>query len=251
MSLPVRPAPSRGRYVFQAAAILAAGLVLSAMVVVWGAMRVKQSDQTIVVTGSARQRIISDKVIWRATISFQAPTLAGAYDSLKSSMPRVQEYLKSKGISAEEMTLTSISSETLKQRNNYGDESGPIVGYALRQSVEVRSGNVDLVTKISRESTDLINQGILLQSEPPQYIYTKLQDLKQEMLAEAAKDAKARAEKIAASVGSRVGGVRAARMGVLQITPADSNEVSSMGINDTSSLEKDITSVVSITFAVE
>ena len=71
------------------------------------------------------------------------------------------------------------------------------------------------------------------------------------MLSEAAKDAKVRAEKIAESTGSSIGSVRSARMGGLQITPADSNEVSDMGMNDTSSLDKDITAVVNVAFAVD
>jgi hypothetical protein len=71
------------------------------------------------------------------------------------------------------------------------------------------------------------------------------------MLGEAAKDAKTRAERIAASTGNTIGNVRSARMGVLQITAADSTEVSDMGIYDTSSVDKDITAVVNIGFAVE
>jgi len=70
------------------------------------------------------------------------------------------------------------------------------------------------------------------------------------MLAEAAKDAKTRAERVAASTDSSIGSVRTARMGVLQITPADSNEVSDSGMNDTSSLDKDITAVVNLSFEI-
>ena len=71
------------------------------------------------------------------------------------------------------------------------------------------------------------------------------------MLGEAAKDAKERADKIAASTGNSIGPVRSARMGVLQITPADSTEVSDMGIYSTSTIDKDMTAVVNISFAVD
>jgi hypothetical protein len=60
-----------------------------------------------------------------------------------------------------------------------------------------------------------------------------------------------RAQQVASSTGSSIGSVRTARMGVMQITAADSNEVSDAGINDTSSLEKDITAVVNVGFAVD
>ncbi|WLT37153.1 SIMPL domain-containing protein [Synechocystis sp. B12] len=71
------------------------------------------------------------------------------------------------------------------------------------------------------------------------------------MVAEATKDAKARAEAIASSTNSKVGAVRSAQTGVFQITSRNSTDVNDMGIYDTSSIEKDITAVVSITFSMK
>ncbi|HSI88332.1 MAG TPA: SIMPL domain-containing protein, partial [Pyrinomonadaceae bacterium] len=96
----------------------------------------------------------------------------------------------------------------------------------------------------------LINQGILIESKPPQYYYNAIGDLKVEMLGEAAKDAKERAERIASSTGNSIGSVRSARMGVMQITAADSTEVSDYGVYDTSTIEKDMTAVVNVSFAI-
>ena len=130
--------------------------------------------------------------------------------------------------------------------------NGSAQGRVLTQkTLEVRSNDVDKIAKIAREATELINQGILIESQPPEYHYTKLGDLKIKMLAAAAKDAQVRATQIAQSTGSSIGSVRSARMGVLQITPADSSEVSDSGMNDTSSLDKDITAVVNVAFAVD
>jgi hypothetical protein len=139
----------------------------------------------------------------------------------------------------------------LHKQNENGGESSEIMAYSLRQSVDVRSNDVDKIAQIAREATELINQGILLESGSPQYSFTRLGDLKIEMLGEAAKDAKTRAEKIAASTGNSIGAVRSARMGVMQITAADSTEVSDAGISDTSSIDKDVTAVVNISFAVD
>jgi len=149
------------------------------------------------------------------------------------------------------MTTSAITTTTLKKRNENGIEPSEITGYSLQQQVEVRSNDVDKVAQIAREATELINQGILIESNAPQYYYTQIGDLKIEMLGEAAKDAKERAERIAASTGNSVGPVRSARMGVLQITPADSTEVSDSGIYDTSTIDKDMTAVVNISFAVD
>jgi hypothetical protein len=236
--------------IFNAGFALGIAIVISSMIGAWALVRVKNHDQTITVTGSARKRIKSDLVIWRTSVTDQSPQLSDAYKALSGSVPRVKAYLESKGIPDNEITISSITTTTLKSRTTDGEDSGRVVGYQLSQELEVRSTDVDKITKISRDVTELINQGILLESKPPEYHYTKLGDLKIEMLADAAKDAKNRAQQVAQSTGSSVGSIRSAKMGVLQITPADSNEVSGEGMNDTTSLEKDITAVVNIGFAV-
>ena len=217
----------------------------------WAYTHTKKSDQAITVTGSARKRIKSDRVIWKAGVSYQGARPEDAYKSLQDSVPRIKQYLISKGVPENEITISSVSSTMLHGKDSNGNETENITGYSLHQELQVRSADVDRLEKISREATELISQGILLESSAPEYYYTKIADLKIEMLAEASKDAKVRAQQVASSTGSSIGSVRSARMGVMQITAADSNEVSDSGINDTSALEKDITAVVNVSFAVD
>jgi hypothetical protein len=241
----------RNGHVFNAGFAIAVALVLSSIVGAWAYTHAKKGDQTVTVTGSAKKRIKSDLVIWRSGVTYQATQLSDAYKSLSDNVPKVKQYLISKGIPENQITVSSISSQTLHEKDASGEETGKITGYSLRQELEVRSNDVDKISQIAREATELINQGILIESMPPEYHYTKLGDLKIEMLSEAAKDAKARAQQIASSTGSQIGSLRSAKMGVLQITPADSNEVSDSGMNDTTSLEKDITAVVNVSFEVD
>ena len=241
----------RNNYWFNAGVALAIGLILSSLIFGWFYNKTKKSDDAITVTGSARKRIKSDLVVWNAAVTYQAPKLADAYRSLSESVPRVKQYLISKGISDNQITVSSITTTTLKKADANGAETSEITGYSLRQQLEVKSNEVDKIAVIAREATELINQDILIESNAPQYYYTQLGDLKIEMLGESAKDAKTRAEKIAASTGNNIGKVRSARMGVLQITAADSTEVSDAGISDTSSIDKDMTAVVNVSFAVE
>jgi len=241
----------RNNYWFNAGVALAIGLILSSLIFGWFYSKTKKVDDAITVTGSARKRIKSDLVVWSAAVSYQAPTLAEAYRSLSENIPRVKQYLISKGISDNQITVSSITTTTLKKTDTNGAETTEIIGYSLRQQLEVKSNEVDKIAVIAREATELINQDILIESNAPQYYYTQLGDLKIEMLGESAKDAKTRAEKIAASTGNVIGTVRSARMGVLQITAADSTEVSDAGISDTSSIDKDMTAVVNVSFAVE
>jgi uncharacterized protein len=236
---------------FNAGLFLALGLVISSMILGWSYTSKKSGEEAVTVTGSARKRIKSDLVVWSAGISSQSAKLSDAYSGLAANVPRIKEYLASKGIADNQMTVSSISSTTQYARDTNGNETTEITGYSLRQEIEVRSGEVDRIAQIAREATELINQGILLESSPPKYYYTALGDLKIEMLGEAAKDAKTRAERIAASTGNKIGTLRSARMGVMQITAADSQDVSDSGISDTSAIDKDVTAVVNISFAVE
>ena len=110
---------------------------------------------------------------------------------------------------------------------------------------------MELVDKLSRQVTELISGGVAFQSEAPEYWYTKLGELKIEILAEAAKDARARAEQIATNSGCRVGQVRFARMGVMRVVPAFStSEPSEYGELDTTSLDKEVVAIVQVGYSV-
>jgi hypothetical protein len=231
--------------------VIGLALVAAAALAANAVTRVKASQQRVTVTGSAKQQITSDLIIWRGYVNHQSADLATAYADLKTSMAKFRAYLDSKGIPREQINETAINTITLYAFNEQGMQTNEIVGYRLTQGVEIRSNDVDRITRVSREATELIQQGVALESMSPEYLYTKIGDLKVKILAEAAKDAKQRAEQIAEATGSTIGEVRSARMGVLQITPAFSNEVSDYGINDVSSLQKDITGVVTVEFEVE
>ncbi len=234
-----------------AAAALAVGLVISSLILGWSYRGSKKADEAITVTGSAKRRITSDLVVWSAGVSAQSPQLADSYKKLTDDIPRIKQYLIGKGIAEDQMTISSITTTTLKGRDSSGNETSEITGYSLSQQIEVRSADVAKIAQVAREATELINQGILVESSAPRYYYTKIGDLKVEMLGEAAKDAKERAEKIASSTGNSIGSVRSARMGVLQITAADSTDVSDYGVYDTSTIDKDMTAVVNVSFAVD
>jgi hypothetical protein len=236
---------------FGGAVVLGVALVLATWIAVRALERMK-SDNTIQVTGSAKRRIRSDLIVWRAHVEVSGADLKSAYRTLSANVPRVTGYLAGKGLAKDKMVVSAVTTRPLHPRGKDGEVLDDVVnGYVLSQSVEVRSTDIDKVSALSRQATELIEEGIPLQSDPPEFQYTKLAELKLQMLAEAARDSRLRAEEIARATGARIGVVRQARMGVIQINPADSTDVSGEGNNDTSSLEKDIISVVASTFAME
>src|ERR1041384_8050670 len=129
---------------FMGAVVLAVGLILATTIGGWFFVKGKRGDQTITVTGSARKRIKSDLVIWRSAISYQAPALSDAYRSLSEAVPRVKAYYISKGIKENQITVSSISSQTLHGQTSEGAETSEITGYSLRQELSVRSASIDV-----------------------------------------------------------------------------------------------------------
>src|SRR5690606_35555724 len=144
------------RYWFNGGVALAIGLVLSATIFGWFFSTARKGDEAITVTGSAKRRITSDLAVWTAGVSAQSPQISAAYEELASSIPRIKQYLLSKGIAEEQMTISSISTTTLKRRDSDYNETGEITGYSLTQQIEVRSAEVQKIAQVAREATELI-----------------------------------------------------------------------------------------------
>lgn len=231
--------------------LMAAATVTSSWIFSRGFIQVKKfSSEVISVTGSAEKKIVSDSISWRLYFSRRDAVMTEAYRQLAENLNQVREYLLAKGILESEIWVAPVQTEILYHKNDKGMDTNMIEAYRLSQEVEVRSGEVEKVALVSRESTELIPLGVELISRSPEYFYTRLGELKVEMLREASKDAKRRAEEIASSSGNRISVVRSAKMGVFQITPVNSYEVSDWGTNDTSSYEKKVTAVVKADFAI-
>ena len=157
----------------------------------------------------------------------------------------MRSFLTAHGAQPGEVSLNPVSTETLTT------QAGRVTGYKLTRSFEVRSARVAAVAKLVEESQTLLAQGVPLQAQPPQYVYTKLADLRPKLLADATKDALARAKVLVDATGGKLGGLRGVNVGVFQITAPNSTEVSDYGVYDTSTLRKDVTAVVNVTFALK
>lgn len=237
-------------------AIIAAAVVWAATTLGGSFVRGRVDTDAIKVTGSARKEIKSDFVIWKSKVGYRGTNVQGVYGDLKAAADRAIEYMVSKGIKKDEIKVQAATMRTLyaSDPNSKGYDSGDtfriVQGYELFQAIEVSSADVDKVEEVSRSVTELISSGVPLESENPQYIYTKIGDVKVEILAEAAKDARRRAEEIAKASGGAVTGVRSARMSPLQISPKFDYNIAGEGQNDTSSREKAITAIVTMSFGV-
>jgi hypothetical protein len=114
----------------------------------------------------------------------------------------------------------------------------------------VQSSNVNLIRDVSLDAASLVERGLSVTVNAPEYYYTKLSEIKIDIQADAAKDAMIRGRRIAEATGRNLGVLTNARMGVLQITPENSNITSDYGVNDVSAIRKEITAVVNANFLI-
>jgi hypothetical protein len=211
---------------------IAVSVVMSAYLLADAFRNRNESDNVISVTGLGSKDFSSDLIVWSGSFHKMNPELRIAYSELDAAREVIKSYLVQKGIPTSEIIFSAIDIE--QQFDTRYDENGNQLssvfkGYRLQQSVQIESRQVELVEEVSRNVTELINSGIEFYSNKPSYYYTKLAELKIEMIAEATKDASLRAQKIAENAGGSLGELKSADMGVIQIVGQNSSDDYSWG----------------------
>lgn len=229
---------------------LAVGMIASSWLVSGTVRDVKLANQTIVVKGYAQKEVKSDIVVWNGRFTSRDPDLVAAYSKLEKDLKVVLEYLSRSGIPREEIAVSAVTTTIQNRKTSQGYDTNEIEQYVLEQTVSVRSSNVNLVSDLSRDSTTLIRNGIEFFSYPPEYYYSKIEDMKIQLLGEATQNARLRAEQLAVNSGGKVGALRAAAQGVFQITPLFSTDVDDWGRYDTTTIEKAVKAVVTIHYSI-
>ena len=232
------------------ATVVAAALIICTVIASESLGRFGARDHSITVKGYAEQPITSDIGRWSGVYSVEAVDLAGGYAHVEDETISVRGFLQSLGVAADSMQLSSIQTEPVYLRDAHGNMTADVTRYRLRRTVTFSSNDLVLVDTVSRRATELIRDGIDFESRPPQFFYTKLEQMKLQMLGEAMANARDRATTLAESGGGEAGRLLRASQGVFQITPPLVNDVSDSGYSDDSSIEKVVKAVVTAEFAV-
>ncbi len=232
------------------ALILAAGLVVAVSIVAFTWRSNELADQTITVTGSATSTFLSDLGVIRLTVSAQSGSASDAFGRLKSRIPILKTYLTEQGIATEAVSEQPMNSYAREEYASNGMPTGRILFHQYSQRFEIQSADVEQIHALSLSLASLVEQGVEVSVEPPEYHFSGLDSLRVVIQAAAAANATERAKAIVEATGRDIGPLTGARMGVLQITPVLSNTVSDYGMNDLSSIEKKIIGVVSATYRI-
>jgi len=233
--------------------VIAASLIMALAVggglVKVGAGFAARNDNGITVTGSAKTSATADNAVWTLNVALSSQLVADAVRKVGADVDAVSAYLTKGGIPADALTLGAVSSYANEEYQN-GNNTGRIISYRASRDITVRTNDVQLVYKLSQGIGSLLQNGVNVNNYGPQYYISTLSDLRPQLLEEAMKDAKTRAVAITKAVGGSVGAVQSVKSGVFQVTTPDSTMVSDGGAYDTSTIEKTVTSTVSVTFAV-
>jgi len=228
--------------------ILGICFIIGLSLVSYTLFQIKEADNTLSVTGSAKQSVSADMVKWNSSFSrtVLASNLKNGYTQMKNDETVVSNFLKSNGITDAEMTISPVS----MQKNYYYDKSNAPEEYTLAQNVMIQSTDIEKIKNLSKNVQSVIDQGVIFSAYSPEYYYTKLPEVRVTLLPDAMKDAQNRAESIAKSTGKKVGSLKSASMGVVQVMQPNSVDISDYGNYDTSTIEKEIMITVKASFSL-
>ncbi|MFO7846328.1 MAG: SIMPL domain-containing protein [Balneolaceae bacterium] len=205
---------------------LVAGLGVLGFFLRDAAISYKEYERTVTVRGLSEQEQLADVVVWPIQYTAAGNDLQEVYATLEENADKVQEFLKSRGVNDDEISLdTPLVTDRSAQR--YGGDESARFRYVGSQVITVYSERVEEVRQMKKEAGELGSRGVAISGDDYQfrteYLFTKLNDIKPEMIEEATVEARKVAQKFAEDSGSRLGKIKTASQGQFSISPRDSN----------------------------
>ncbi len=233
------------------ALILGGSFIIVANIVSDTAISIKNKGY-VSVKGFSKQEITSDLGLLDVTIISENKDLRACYVQLSSDKGKIMDFLRDvHGVKDDEIELRPASISENYKINDRGYSTDEFNKYILRQEIKIESEEVKKIAEVSSGLIDILYEGVKVSIGEPEYIYQKLDDLKVEMIGRATNNARERAIKIAKEGKFKLGPIANVRVGIFQITPANSTAISNYGMNDTSTIDKEIKSVVEIKYFVK
>lgn len=190
------------------------------------AIEFKQFDRSVTVKGLSEREYTADIVIWPIQFTAAGNDLESLYNAIELNTTKIVNFLGKKGINTDEIT-TSSPAITDKSAQQYGGNSRAEFRYSAVQTVTVYSKNIDAVRGVMGSLSQLGKQGIVITggnyNSQTDYIFTRLNDVKPEMIEEATKKAREVAEKFASDSQSSLGKIKRASQGQFSISARDKN----------------------------
>jgi uncharacterized protein len=232
---------------------VAVALPLSASIATNGFKDIKHA-RDIAVTGSAHYPISANLATWHLSVSAQESTPSEAIAALRQKVAQVDAFLANGGLAAGTTSRPPIRVAKVFVSVRTGLKKPAfrqVPAWRVSQGFSIETTRIDTLERVAAQAGNLLASGTDVSVSRIDYLSTQLTTAKFAALRRAVADARARATTIAQGLGGRLGAVQETTLGVYQITPRNSTEVSDYGIDDTSSRLKDVEAVVNVTFRVD
>lgn len=227
--------------------ILGGSFLVATLMGAFTVFKIRAQNDIVTVTGSAKVEVVSDLAKWNSEFSrtVRESALKSGYTKMSEDLVQVKAFFAGQGIGEEELNISPISMFEVYQSNQNAEKL-----YSLTQNIVVQSSDVEKVKRASENVSQIIDKGVIFSARSLEYYYSKLPDVRVGLLSDAIADAKMRAGEIAKNSGKRVGSIKSASSGVVQVQSLNSTEISDYGMYDTSQLEKQITVTVRAVFTL-
>jgi hypothetical protein len=229
--------------------VLAAGVVLGGLAIGGGFAKARSADRFVTVKGVSEREVRADLALWPLTIVSADNDLSAAQQRIERGVREVLAFLARNGIDTASVTMQDYR-VTDAFTNQYQSPGGISSRYAIRQTMIVRSESPDTVARASQRVSELVAGGVVFTSGQeygtggPSFLFTRLNDVKPEMIAEATAQAREAAEQFAHDSRSELGGIRRANQGVFQILPRNQ----ATGITEESQVAKTVRVVATVDY---
>jgi hypothetical protein len=190
------------------------------------AIKFKEYERTVTVKGLSEREYNADIVIWPIQFTTASNDLGEIYSSIDSNKQKIRSFLEKAGIDSAEITF-SAPAITDKSAQQYGGQANAVFRYTASQAVTVYSENIEVVRNVMGQMSDLGKQGIVFSAGnyefQTEYIFTRLNEVKPQMIEEATRKAREVAQKFASDSKSTLGKIRTASQGQFSISARDKN----------------------------
>ncbi|MDE3211868.1 MAG: SIMPL domain-containing protein [Bacteroidota bacterium] len=247
---------------FLSALILGIAMIVTAWILGNAFQNRNSKQDTISVTGLGTKDFTSDQIFWSGHFDTKAVDAKDAYNKIISDREKVKAFFLSKGFTEKEFTFAGVILDktyktiTIEQNGEEKKTEQVFDGYTASQTVSFSSDKDSALMKkieaVMDQTSELINSGIQFNPNQAQYTYSDLPSLKHNLIENATRDARERAEKIVGTGNGKLGKLKMATMGVFQITAKGSTEEDTYGGNfDTYSKEKTARITVRLTYELD
>jgi uncharacterized protein len=234
-------------YSFIPVVVMALAIICAAAMLKGGFENFRIGDRFVSVRGLATKDVDADLAVWAIRHAVTSNVLQDARTQLEKDSQLIRDFVVEQGLGAESVSVQSIDSQDLMAQQ-YRPDNIQNGRYVLTETLVLRSDNIEKVAAMTQNLNQLLAKGVVLSNTSnPTYLFTKLNDVKPMMIAEATQNARAGAEQFAKDSGQRVGKIRSASQGYFEIQPRDPV----MDIPESAQRQKIVRVVTSIDYFLE